>query len=93
MKKVFAWAKDNGGIVAIPIIVGLLGFLYGSIIFHWGNFYSKDVHAASGWWHLLGWVLTAGAVYQAVKMNERGSIILFGVTLALALCAFAGFSF
>jgi len=93
MKKIFAWVSDTGGWVAIPIIAGLLGFMYGSIIFHWGNFYSKGVHAASVWWHVAGWVLTGGAIVQAIRMNERGSIILFGVLIALSWCAFTGFSF
>jgi hypothetical protein len=93
MKKFIAWVKDTNGWVALPIIAACLVIMYGSILFHWNNFYSKGVHAASGWWHLAGWALTAGAVYTATKMNDRGSIIAFGVLVAFSWCAFTGFSF
>lgn len=96
MKKFFAWMKDVGGFaayIALTIIIGCAGFMYGSVIFSWNNIYSKGVHAASGWWHVAGWVLTAGAIFQATRMNERGTIIFFGVLIALSWCAFTGFSF
>jgi hypothetical protein len=92
MKKLAAWISSTGGWVAIPIILGCLGIIYGSIIFDWNNIYSKAVHSATGWWHLAGWILTGAAVIQAIRMNERGSIILFGVLIALSWCAFTGFS-
>lgn len=87
--------KDAGGFaayIALAIILGCLGIMYGSVIFHWNNIYSNAVHAASGGWHIGGWVLTAGAIFQASRMNERGSIIFFGVLIALSWCAFTGFS-
>lgn len=86
--------KDTGGFasyIALTIIVGLAGYMYASVLFHINNVYSRAVHAASGWFHLLGWALTAAAVFAATKMQDRGSIILFGVLLALSWCAFAGF--
>lgn len=96
MKKLFAWMKDTGGFaayIALAIIIGCAGFMYCSVLFKWDNFYSKDVHAASGWWHIAGWALTAGAVFTATKMQERGSIIFFGALIVLSWCAFAGFTF
>lgn len=88
--------KDVGGFaayIALVIIMALVGYMYCSVIFNLNNFYSKDVHAASVWWHVAGWFLTAGAIFQGARMNERGSIIFFGVLVALSWCAFAGFSF
>ena len=92
MKKLFTWLSSTGGWVAVPIILACLGIMYGSVIFDWNNIYSRAVHQASVGWHIAGWVLTGGAVIQAIRMNERGSIIFFGVLIALSWCAFAGFS-
>lgn len=96
MKKFFLWMKDVGGFaayIALTIIIGLLGYMYASVIFNLNNFYSKDVHAASGWWHVAGWVLTGATILAETKLQERGSIILSGVLLALTWLAFTGFSF
>lgn len=95
MKKFFAWMKDTGGFgsyIALTIIIGLLGYMYASVIFHLNNIYSRSVHTASGWWHLFGWLLTGAAVFAAVKLGERESVIFFGVLLAASLWAFTGFA-
>lgn len=93
MKKFAAWVTDTGGWVALPIIISLVLFIYGSIIFHWNNIFSRTVHEASGWWHIAGWILTAAAIFAATKLQERGSIIGFAVLIALSWCSFMGFNF
>jgi hypothetical protein len=95
MTKFFLWMKNAGGFaayIALTIILGLAGYMYASIIFHLDNFYSKDVHAASGWWHVGGWILTGAAIAQEIVMNERASIIFFGVTVGLSWLCFTGFN-
>lgn len=97
MKKLFLWLKGNGGLIAVPIIVVVLGYMYGSVLNLFDNIYSRNVHAASGWWHLAGWVLTAGAAYEVycmiTKIATTPGMVAIGVLLALSFCAFAGFTF
>ena len=82
------------------IILPLLIFLYGNVFFNfsiWNNYLSESIHAASGGWHVVGWILTAcwiGTYLWALNTDATtGKIVLIGVLLALAVCAFAGFNF
>lgn len=86
--------KSAGGpaaYVALIIIIGCAGFMYCSVLFPWNNVYSIAVHKASIEWHIAGWALTGAAIIMATIINERASIIFFGVLIALSWCAFAGF--
>ncbi len=100
LSRFFAWMKSVGGFaayIAFAIMGTVLVLFYGSVIFHWNNVLSKNIHAASGWFHLLGWLLTLAAiriVYSwSTRDTDKGDYIFLLAVLALSWCSFFGFNF
>lgn len=99
MKKFFLWMKDVGGFaayIALTIMAIVAGIAYLSVIFRLNNIYSNAVHAASGWFHILGWALTAGAIYLCYTWTKRdtdkGDYWFLFVLLVLSWWSFTGFT-
>jgi hypothetical protein len=84
-----------GGFAGLLVLFMIIEGLFNAF----NTFYGQNAAAAGAGWKILGIVCLAisGIIFWlSAKSNKgitTGSVILAGVFLVLALCAFAGFSF
>jgi hypothetical protein len=80
-----------GAIILFMVLEGLFNAF--------GTFYGQNAAAAGGGWKFVGIALLVGSVVVASisakspKGITAGGVVLAGVLLVLAFCAFAGFTF